>query len=97
MWNLKDVFFLWRRRYWQILKAALVYLESAKLRVLGAKNVLTCQRALRAYVLTFQCTLGAYVLTCQRALRAYMLTCQRALRAYVLTCQRGLRAYVLTC
>ena len=41
--------------------------ESAELR---AKNVLACQRALRAYLLT-----------CQRALRVYVLTCQRALRA----------------
>ena len=41
--------------------------ESAKLRALRPKNVLTYQRALRAYVLT-----------CQRALRAYVLTCQRA-------------------
>ena len=35
------------------------FLKAAKLRVIRAKNVLTCQRALRAYVLT-----------CQRALRA---------------------------
>ena len=48
------------------------------MRALRAKNVLTGQRALRAYVLT-----------CQSALRAYMLTCQRAFRAYVLTCQRA--------
>ena len=37
--------------------------ESAKLRALRAKNVLACQRALRADVLT-----------CLRALRAYVLT-----------------------
>ena len=60
-------------------------IESAKLRALPAKNVLVCQRVLRAYVLT-----------CQRALRAYLLTFLRALRAYVLTCLRALRAYVLT-
>ena len=59
--------------------------ESAKLRALRAKNVLACQRALRAYVMM-----------CQRALRAYVLTYKRALRAYVLTCQRALHAYVLT-
>ena len=41
--------------------------ESAKLRALRAKNVLTCQLALRTYVHM-----------CQRALRAYVLTCQRA-------------------
>ena len=56
--------------------------ESAKLRILCAKNVLACQRALRAYMLL-----------CQRALRAYMLTCQRALNAHVPMC---LNAYVLT-
>ena len=60
--------------------------ESAKLRALRAKNVLACQRALRAYMPT-----------CLRALRAFVLTCQRALRAHVLTCQNVLRAYVLTC
>ena len=48
------------------------FLKSAKLRVIRAKNVITCQRALRAYILT-----------CQRALRAYVLTC---LRAHVPTC-----------
>ena len=52
--------------------------ESAKLRALRAKNVLTCQ-----------CVLRVYVLTCQRALHAYVLTCQRAFRTYVLTCQRA--------
>ena len=50
-----------------------VYYEAAKLLALHAKNILTCQRVLRAYVLT-----------CQRALRAYVPTC---LVAYVLTCQ----------
>ena len=80
--------------------------ESAKLRATRAKNVLTCQRALRAYLPTCLTCLRAHVPTClaclranvscvltrQRALRAYMLTCQRALRAYVLKCQRALRA-----
>ena len=60
--------------------------ESAKLRALRAKNVLRCQRTLRAYVLT-----------CQRALHAYVVTRLRALRACVLTCQRALRAHVPTC
>ena len=63
-----------------------IFLESAKLRTLRAKNVLTCQ-----------CVLRAYVPMCQRALRAYVLTCQRALRAYLLICQRALRAHVPTC
>ena len=49
--------------------------ESIKLRALCAKNVLSCQRALRAYVLTCQCALRAYVLTCQLVLRTYMLLC----------------------
>ena len=40
-------------------------MESAKLRALRAINVLTCQRALRAYVLTRQRALRPYVLTCQ--------------------------------
>ena len=60
-----------------------IYPQSAKLRTPRAKNVLACQRALRAQV--------------HRALHAYVLTCQRALRAYVFTCQRALRTYVLTC
>ena len=59
------------------------------MRALRAKNVLTSQRVLRAYVLKCQHTLRAYVFTCQRALRSYVLTCQCALRAYVLTCQRA--------
>ena len=48
------------------------------MRALRAKNVLTCQRVLRAYVLKCQHALRAYVFTCQRAMRAYVLTCQRA-------------------
>ena len=59
------------------------FLKAAKSRVIRAKNVLTCQLALRVYVLTHQLTLRAYVLTCQRVLCAYMLMCQCALRAYV--------------
>ena len=74
-----------------------IFLESAKLRILRAENVLTCERVLRAYVPMRQRALRAYVLTCQRALRAYVLTCQRALRAYLLICQRALRAHVPTC
>ena len=48
------------------------------MRALRAKNVLTCQRSLRAYVLSCQRALHAYVFTCQCALRAYVLTCERA-------------------
>ena len=68
--------------------------ESAKLRHIHAKNVLTCQRALCAYVSTCQCALCAYVPTCQRDFRACVFTCQSALRAYVLTC---LSVHVPTC
>ena len=62
-----------------------------------AKNMLTSQCALHAYVLTSQRVLRTYMLTCRRALRAYMLTCQRALSSLLFTCQRILRAYVHTC
>ena len=61
--------------------------ESAKLRALGAKIVLTYQRALRAYVFTCQRALRASVLTCQRALRANW---QLALRAHVQKVSTGL-------
>ena len=71
--------------------------QSATLRALRAKNVLTCQRALRACVLTCQRAFRAYVLTFQRPLRAYVLTCQRALRAQVLMCLACLRAHVPEC
>ena len=49
--------------------------ESAKLRALRAKNVFTCQRALRTYVLTCQ---RGHVQMCQRACRDYVPTCQHA-------------------
>ena len=71
--------------------------ESTKLRALRAKNVLTCQRAVRTYVLTCQSALRAYVLTCQRALGAYMLTCQHANVSCVLKCSRANVPCVLTC
>ena len=51
--------------------------ESAKLRALRAKNVFTCQRALRTYVLT-----------CQRVLRGHVLTCKCASAPAVITCPR---------
>ena len=51
------------------------FLKSVKLRVIRAKNVITCQRALRAYVLT-----------CKRALRAYVITCSRANVSCILIC-----------
>ena len=57
--------------------------ESAKLRALRAKNVLTGRRVLHGYVAT-----------CQRVWRGYVLTFQRALRALVLTSHCALSAYV---
>ena len=70
------------------------FTNSAKLRPLGAKNVLTCWIVLRAHVLTCERALRAYVLTCQGDLHAYVLTCQISLRALVRKCQRALGAYV---
>ena len=68
--------------------------------------VLTCQRALRAYVFMCQCALRASVLTYQRALNVYVLACQCArvltcssanvLCAYVFISERVLCALVLT-
>ena len=85
--------------------------ESAKSCAMHAKNVLTCQRVLRAHVLTCRYALRTQVLVCQRVLRAYVLTCQRALSTYVLcvstwlaylcihvsTCLTSSRAHVKTC
>ena len=61
------------------------------MRVLRAKNVITYQLVLRAYVLM-----------CQRALRAYVLMCQRDLRTHVSTwleslASDGLCDHVITC
>ena len=56
-----------------------IYLESAKLRALRAKKLLTSQRACRAYMLISQRALCTHVLMCQRVLPAYVFTCQRAL------------------
>ena len=61
--------------------------ESAKLSAMRDKNVLTGQRALRAYVLTCQGALRAYVLKCQRALRTNW---QLALCAHVQKVSAGL-------
>ena len=67
--------------YFSLFEKLLLLKESSKLRALRAKNVLACQRALRAHV--------PCVLTCSRANVTCVLTCSRALRAYV--------PYVLTC
>ena len=70
--------------------------DSAKLRALSAKNVFTCQTALRAYVLTWLTCLRAHVptfLACSRVNVPWVLTCftdQGVFRTYVLTCQRPL-------
>ena len=77
--------------------------ESAKLRALRAKNVLTCQGALRAYLSTSQRALRAYMLTCLACLCAHVpcvLTGSRANVSCVPTCLACLRAHVpcvLTC
>ena len=55
-----------------------VFVESAKLRAVRAKNVLACQRALRAYVLC--------VLTCSRTNVPCVFMCSRANLPCVLTC-----------
>ena len=61
------------------------------MQALRAKNVLTCQRVLRAHVsMCFACSLAPCSLACQRALSAYLLTCQRGLQAQVLMCQHAL-------
>ena len=72
------------------------FFEQVILRALRAKNVLTCQRALRTYVLTYQRALRAYVVMCQRALSAYVITRQRALSAYVPMCLACVRAHMQT-
>ena len=67
--------------------------------------VLTCSRALRAYVLRWQRALRGYVLTWHvscvltgpRVIMPCVLTCSRALHVYVLTCPACSRAHVLTC
>ena len=87
----------------EILWNMIVSKDSAKLRARRAKNVLTNQRALRAFVpyaLTCQRVWSARVLTCQGALRAYVLPWQCIFCAYVFMCQHTLRNYVrcmLTC
>ena len=63
------------------------------------RNLLTCQRALRAYVLTWQPVFRAYVLTWQSVLAClsahvpFLLSCSRANMLYVIKCQRVLRVF----
>ena len=69
------------------------------------KNVLTCERALRAYVLTCQRALRAYVShlsTCLACLCTHVSTCLASSRAHVSICLvsiawHGLRDQVITC
>ena len=61
--------------------------ESAKLLALRAKNVLTCQRALRVWVLLCQRALLAY-------LRVHVPTCLVCLGAHVQTCFAWSRSHV---
>ena len=60
--------------------------ESAKLRALSAKNVLACQRALRAYVPTCLECLRGHVPTYPVCLRAHVPMCISAYEPWVLTC-----------
>ena len=60
--------------------------ESAKLRALRAKKMLTCQRALRAYVPMCPARLPAYVPTCPAYLPAQVPTCFACLGEHVTTC-----------
>ena len=72
-----------------------IFLESAKLRTLRAKNVLTCQRVLRAHVPTCLACLCAHVPTCLACLLAYVPPCLACLRAHVPTCLACSSANVL--
>ena len=56
-------------------------MESAKLRALRAKNVLTCQRAFGAYLLMDLAFLRVHVATCLACLRAHVATCLACFRA----------------
>ena len=66
-----------------LVTSAYILRESAKFRATRGKNVLTCQRAFRAYVLSYQRASRAYVPTCLRVLRAHVPTC---LARYLATC-----------
>ena len=55
-----------------LVTSAYILRESAKFRATRAKNVLTCQRAFRAYVPTCLHVLRAHVPTC---LARYLATC----------------------
>ena len=59
--------------------------------------MLTCQRALRAYVLTCQRAPHANVLTCLACFRAYVPTCYACLRAHLPTCLACFHANALAC
>ena len=76
------------------------HLESAKLCALHAKNVLTSQCALRAYVLNMPTCLEclcAHMPMCYVGLRAHVPTCLACLRVRVPTCHACLHAHVPTC
>ena len=80
---------------WLLLNNFLV--KSAKLRALRAKNMLTCQCTLLAYVLTCLTCSRAHVPTCLACLRAHVRMCVACLRAHVPTCLACLRAHVQAC
>ena len=74
--------------------------ESAKLHALHAKNMLTCQHALCAYVLTCSCAHLLCVLKCpraKRALHAYVSMYLACLHAHLPMCLACLCAHLPTC
>ena len=81
-----------------------INLEAAKLHALRAKNVLKCQRVLRADVITCLACLLAHVstclpcvFTCSRVNVVCMLTRSHDLSAHVPMCRACSRAYVPKC
>ena len=71
--------------------------ESAKLRALRARNMLACQRALRAHVPPCLACLLALVLGALRAYVPCFLMCSRAYVLCVLRCLRANVTCVLKC
>ena len=46
MWNRQHIIFIWRRSYWQILKSALVYLETQSKSQIHKKTNSSCEKAI---------------------------------------------------
>ena len=82
------------------LKFYYIFTESAKLRALRAKNVLTCQHVLCAYMLPCQHALRDHVATCLACLSTnmpYVLTCSHAQVPTCFACLTYSRAHVSMC